>query len=149
MYHVQLGSSAPDFHIEFKSNGPMGRDWMFGGWLDQDSLRRCIAYRQGGRWVPLPFHGYHFNTASDIEMYGDTLYIGGDFQAIVWEKDSVLLPKTTLLKWHNDSLWTSSTWQNLGPIYGVDDMAVKGDSLLIWEEAIWIPSIPLIFTPIL
>ncbi len=120
------------FQVHFKADGPLGLDWMYGGWLDHDSIRRCVAYRMRGRWIPLPFSGYFANVANDIEMYGDTLYIGGTFQDLLLDKDSIKLPSTYLLKWYNDSLWTTSSWQNPGPIYGVDDMAVKGDSLLIW-----------------
>ncbi len=135
----QLGASAYGFEVNFVSDGPLGRDWIVGGWYDSDSIRRCVAYRLGGSWHSLPFSGYYANVASDIEMYGDTLYIGGVFQEIVLDKDSVQLPSTFLLKWYDDSLWTSSKVNSSGPVYVVDDMSVKGDSLLVWGGSYYNP----------
>lgn len=135
---VQKGLFGYAYTIKFR-NDLMGRDWIYGGYYDEDSLRRCVAYREGGRWKPLPFSGYYGNIAYDIEMYGDTLYIGGEFGDIVLDKDSSTLPNTGLLKWYNDSLWTSSTSSNPGPIYSPDDMTTKGDTLLIWGGSYYDP----------
>ncbi len=131
-HEIQYGFPGEAFTVKFKPNGPMGKDWIYGGYWDQDSIRRCLAYREGGRWNHLPFSGYFANVVRDIEMYGDTLYIAGTFQNIILDKDSIKLPSTYLLKWFNDSLWTNSSWQNPGPIHGIKEMTVKGDSLLIW-----------------
>lgn len=115
------------FHIKFKE-GLMGKDWIYGQYLDEDSLTRHVAYREGGKWVPLPFHGYYGNFATDIEMYGDTLYIAGVFRNVVSDKDSSLLSmRTGLIKYFNDSLWAAPPY-----MYWPEDMAVKGDSILFW-----------------
>ncbi len=133
-HRVQYGISGEAFEVEFKPNGPMGKDWLYGGYWDQDSIRRCVAYREGGRWNHLPFSGYFANVATDIEMYGDTLYIAGDFSDIVIDKDSSTLPNSGLLKWWNDSLWTTS-YTISGPL----DLTVHGDSLLIWGSSYYNP----------
>lgn len=123
------------FHLDFKTDGPMNKDWVYGGYFDEDSLRRCVAYREGGRWVPLPFHGYKSNKARDIVMFGDTLYIGGSFGNLVLDKDTSLhLPNTTLLKWYNDSLWAAPQGVN-----SPSKMSAKGDSLLIWGASYFNP----------
>ncbi len=130
------GDLGVDFHLDFKTDGPMNKDWVYGGYFDEDSLRRCVAYREGGRWVPLPFHGYKSNKAMDIGMFGDTLYIIGSFGNLVLDKDtSVHLPNTGLLKWYNDSLWAAPTQRINGP----SKMSAKGDSLLIWGASYFNP----------
>lgn len=86
------------FKIKFKENGPLGKDWIYGSYLDEDSLTRCVAFREGGRWVSLPFSGYYGNKATDLVMWGDTLCIAGDFQNVLLHTDSSYLPSTTLIK---------------------------------------------------
>ncbi len=115
------------FNIKFKTNGPFGKDYIYGHWLDSDSIFRCVATREGGRWVPLPFHVNSFSWTGDIIQYGDTMYVGGWFDDVVRDKDSASLPSTTLLKVFGDSVW-----EHQGGYFGfVFDMATSGDSLLV------------------
>ena len=132
----QGGSAGYDYVIEFKSNGPLGKNWIYGTYLDEDSLFRCIAYREGGTWKSLPFHFEEGSTATDIEMYGDTLYIAGTFGTIILEETGDTLPNTGLLKWYEDSLWIGSAkiFTGLGT-----DMSTKGDTLLIWGGVYYNP----------
>ena len=108
----------------------MGRDWIYGGYWDEDSLRRTVAYREGGKWVPLPFSGYETSVASDLEMFGDTLYIVGGFGDIVIDGSSDTLPSTGVVKWHDDSLWTNRP--NTITVGSRGDISTSGDSILIW-----------------
>ena len=121
------GSGWPSgFDIKFKPNGPLNRDWIYGHWLDSDSIIRCVGYRSGGRWVPLPFSVNRNSWTGDIVQYGDTMYIGGYFDGILLDKDSSSIPFTTLLKYHKDSLWRSNSI-----IAHLRDFEVSGDSLLV------------------
>ncbi len=104
----------------------MQKNWIYGHWLDSDSLVRCVGYRYGGRWVPLPFSCNLSSYASDIVLYGDTLYMGGNFDGIVLDKDSSVLPTTPILKFYKDSIWSSPV-----RIGFLTDFASSGDSLLI------------------
>ncbi len=121
------GSGRPSgFDIKFKPNGPLNQDWIYGHWLDSDSLVRCVGYRKGGKWISLPFYANSNSWAGDIVQYGDTMYIGGYFDGVILEKDSSSLPFSTLLKFHNDSIWRSNS------IIGhLRDMEVNGDTLLV------------------
>ena len=125
-----LGSGRPTgFEIKFKPNGPLGKDWIYGHWLDKDSVVRCMAYREGGKWVPLPFHltdPNNYSNTGDIVQYGDTMYMGGYFDGIVLDKDSSTIPFCTTLKFYNDSLWRSPVIMDL-----ITDFAASGDSLLV------------------
>ncbi len=115
-------------HIEFKPGGPLGRDWIYGMWLDSDSVVRYVGYREGGKWVPLPITGsFNEGRAYDIVQYGDTMYIGGVFTQAVLDGDSTGLPWVGIIKYWNDSLWFSDI-----PILYLQDFAVSGDSLLMW-----------------
>lgn len=126
------------FSIRFMPHGPMGKDWIYGIWLDQDSLVRLAGYREGGRWKPLPIHTRHdtFPNNSyvrDMVMYGDTLYMGGQFYRMHRDKDSSQIPYTTLLKVHGDSIWSDQQIINT-----IRDMDASGDSLLVWANLyIW------------
>lgn len=127
----QFGGFAAATVLNFKTD-LSGREWMYGGYLDEDSLRRNVAYREGGKWVPLPFSGYHGNIANDIEMYGDTLYILGGFQNLVKDSSGDLLPTTGLIKWFNDSLWTANDKIDFSKLsISAFHMSSKGDSMLI------------------
>jgi len=123
----QPGIHGQTYHIDFYPNGPLDRDWIYGTWLDENNLRRCIAYRQGGRWVPIPFHGSvnMLNRVNDMAMYGDTLYVAGSFGDPTLDKDSSALPPAGLLKIFEDSLWVDSH------INLANSITVKGDTLLI------------------
>jgi hypothetical protein len=125
LLNSNLGSSGIGFQVFFNSEGLLGKDWMYGGFWDEDTLRRCVAYRAGGKWVPLPFHGYKTNRATSLEMFEDTLYIGGYFADLILDKDSSTLPTTSLLKWFNDSLWAGPISVNT-----VSNISTKGDSIL-------------------
>lgn len=127
----QYANSAPKIH--FLENGPMGRDWIYGGFFDSDSTRRYAAYREGGKWVSVPFSGYNGSYTNDIIMYGDTIYIGGNFRDPVLDSDSSTLPNTGVIKWWNDSLWVDTL------LTGPKELAVKGDSLLIWGSSYFNP----------
>ncbi len=129
LYPLQDEALPGGFRLKFKPNGPMGRDWIYGSYFDEDSLHRCVGYRQDGRWVSLPFSGYYGNEAVGLEMWGDTLYIFGAFGSIVLDKDSSLLPETPILKYYMDSIWTS-----LWPVFGLKNISIKGDTMLLWAN---------------
>ena len=125
IFHNQPGLAGYAYHLDFKTNGPMDRDWVIGTYLDQDSVYRSVAYRENGRWVPLPFYGKETNEVKDIAMYGDTLYLTGLFIDIKLDKDSsIYIPDGYLLKWFNDSLWGDIRIRG-------EAMATKGDTLLV------------------
>ncbi len=134
LYPLQDEVSPGGFRLKFKSNGPLGRDWIYGNYLDEDSVQRCVGFRKNGRWVSLPFSGYHGNESSNLEMWGDTLYIFGDFQNIVLDNDTNLLQNTSILKYYMDSLW-SSNW----PIVSPRDVSINGDTMLIWGSSFYDP----------
>ena len=124
------------FDINFKTNGPFGKDYIYGHWLDSDSLFRCVAIRNNGKWQSLPFHVDADSWTGDIVQYVDTMYIGGWFYQTIRDKDSAVLPTTSLLKFYNDSVWAA-------PYYFrqmIYDFAVSGDSLLVWTDAYWGPA---------
>ncbi len=115
-----------NFNIDFKPTGPLGKDWIFGRWLDSDSVIRHVGYRSGGKWKHLPISGNSNCFASDIEQYGDTMYIGGNFNGAVWDKNLSILPSTTVLKLFNDSIWSS----NIG-VSALVDLEASDDTLMI------------------
>lgn len=116
--------------INFKSNAYLGKDFIYGFWFDEDSLIRCVGYREGGKWKSLPFSvSSNSSYTGDIVQYGDTLYIGGLFTGVTLDKDSTILPRTSLLKVFKDSIWGTP----IGP-YGVYDLSVSGDSVLAWAS---------------
>ena len=95
-----------------------------------------MAYREAGRWKPLPFSYAGGGGASDIGMFGDTLYILGSFGGIVLDKDSTVLPNTGVIKYYQDSIWVHDV--TVGPgTKGV--MSTNGDSLLIWGGSYYDP----------
>ncbi len=113
--------------IHFLKDGPMGKDWIYGKWLDSDSIMRYAAYREGGKWIPLQVTGrITGGGATSIIEYGDTLYLGGIFTGPILMGDSVPLPWVPIIKYHNDSMWYSSD-----QIHFLKDFAVKGDTLLV------------------
>lgn len=114
------------FEINFKPNGPFGKDWIYGTWLDSDSIRRGVAYREGGKWVSLPFSFNQDSYTGDIVQYGDTMYIGGTFINLIIKGDSTHQLAATIIKFHKDSIWTSPL-----TIAWIFDMEASGDSLLI------------------
>ena len=128
LYPNQPYDMLSGFSVKFKHNLG-GKDWMYGSFYDQDSVKRVIAYRENGRWNSLPFSFYKGSFVKDIEMYGDTLLIGGVFIQTKLDNDTLTFPSSTLLNWYNDSLWLGHA-----QIYSVDDMSIHGDSLLIWGE---------------
>jgi len=118
----------PDYYdIKFKSN-LQGKDWIYGTWLDEDSVRRCVAYREGGKWVPLPITiaASGLSKAKDIVMWGDTLLIGGQFGPAFSDLDTSQTYVSSMLKWWNDSLWSNPYFSY------VEKIDVLGDSILIW-----------------
>ncbi len=122
------------FSIKFKHN-LNGKDWIYGSYWDEDSIKRIAGYREGGKWVPLPISFYYGSYATDMEMYGDTLYISGSFGDIKLDIDtSKVFPVTGMLKWYKDSLWTAPL-----AVSGVIDMAVSGDTLLCWGGSYYNP----------
>ncbi len=132
LHSIQPGGGFPvGFELKFKTNLG-GKEWIYGGYWDTDSLRRNVAYREGGKWVPLPFSGYFGNIASDIEMYGDTLYILGSFLNLVQDDSGDTLADTGLIKWFNDSLWTVNDKQGASKLLiSAFHMSAKGDSMII------------------
>ncbi len=130
MASSQLNINGYDrFQIRFKSSGFLGKDWIYGAFLDSDSLFRTVAYRNGGTWRSLPFHCDNTSIAADIEMYADTLYIIGYFNNLFDENKGVWLPFTGVIKFHNDSLWIDDPVT----LYtdAMSDMSTKGDSIVI------------------
>lgn len=123
----QVGNNAQvGYRTQFKAERPLGKSWIYGTYLDEDSLRRCVSYREGGRWVHLPFSASYGSFASDIEVHHDTLWIIGDFQNVKFDGKPGNQGITTLIKYHNDSIWKAGT-NFLLPI----DMDIKGDSILV------------------
>ncbi|MDX5325969.1 MAG: T9SS type A sorting domain-containing protein [Bacteroidota bacterium] len=126
----EIQSTQPQavFSVEFKSN-LNGLNYIYGSFWDEDSALRVVGYRKGGRWVSLPFTVSYGSFAKDIDLFGDTLLIGGYFGNIRLDNDtSKRFPPSSLLKWHQDSLWVDST------IAGVYDIDIRGDSILIWGD---------------
>jgi len=123
LYPIQGGY--PDFfNIKFKSN-LLGKDWIYGTWLDEDSVRRCVAYREGGKWVSLPI-SFNYGYAMDIEAHGDTVVLVGVFNTFWIDKDTANKNSAGFLKWHQDSLWYDSR------IALPFDLTISGDSILVW-----------------
>lgn len=118
------------YRTQFRSNGPLAKNWIYGTYQDEDSLRRCVSYRIGGRWKHLPFSVGYGSFASDIEVYHDTLFIIGEFQDIMFDGNPNNQGYATLLKYHQDSMWTSGT-NFLFPM----DVDIKGDSILVWGDS--------------
>lgn len=130
----QPTSTVDHFDVQFKENID-SKDWMYGSYYDEDSIKRVIANRIAGKWVSLPIQFSHGSYATDIEMYGDTLLIGGVFLDIKLDYDSSFYSYGSyLMKWHNDSLWLAPQ-----EIVGVYDMVTKGDSLIIWGGSYYNP----------
>ena len=105
---------------------PLGKDWIYGRWVDNDTLVRCVGFREGGQWKSLPFHANVNSWASDIAQYGDTLYLGGHFDGVILDKDSSSIQGGNLLKVYHDSVWASP---NL--FVNLQDIEVSGDSIFI------------------
>lgn len=119
------------FSIQFKSNGPFGKDWIFGHWLDSDTLIRHVGYREGGEWKSLPFYTIHPSSyTSEIIQYGDTMYIGGLYGVIYLDSGTTTLSNTTatILKYwpDEDSIWTSDAG-----MVNISDFDVNGDTLVV------------------
>ncbi len=126
LFHNQIIGGA-ELPIKFRANGPLGKDWIYGQFLDKDSVLRYVAYRSGGKWVPLPIKTNYIGAVNDLAMWGDTMCIGGDMRPMEWEKDSSTVAiQTNLLMYHQDSFWSGSDH-----VWRVKAMATKGDSLLI------------------
>lgn len=121
------GSSPPDFIIDFLPNGPWGKDWIYGSWVDADSIGRYIAYRQNGTWnYPPVVGGLHLDKVSGLTEWGDTLVMVGTFSMIVPSYDtSVVLPSSGMMLWHGDSVWVDTNCNT-----GID-VDARGDTLLV------------------
>ncbi len=126
IHDEQFGIPGEAFNVQFKSSGPFGKSWMYGSFWDKDSIKRCVAYREGGAWVPIPFSGNPFILAYDIAQVGDTLLIGGSFWDIVLDASSQALPMTGLLKVYKDSIWSDPR------VNFPFDIEVFGDTVLMW-----------------
>jgi hypothetical protein len=114
------------YEIKFKNN-LLGKDWIYGTWLDEDSVRRCVAYREGGKWVSLPISFSYGSFAKDIAVYGDTLLIGGNFNQPQSDIDTTQkFYGSAILKWNIDSLWSESRFISLSKF------SIAGDSILTW-----------------
>lgn len=118
------------YEVNFKNN-LLGKNWIYGVWFDQDSVRRCVGYRENGQWQALPIR---FSTgtssyANDIAAHGDTLLIVGGFGQPTNELDTTQsTPVSWYLKWWNDSLWFDNR------PFDVHDVSVSGDSILLWGD---------------
>ncbi len=121
-----VGGPLTGFDINFKPNGPFGKDWVYGFWLDSDSVVRHVGYREGGKWVSLPISGNYNSYVLDIEQYGDTMYISGAFNYVQSDKDSIILPLAGILKYHNDSVWVE-----VDKVVNFLDLQASGDTLLL------------------
>lgn len=123
----------PGYNLRFK-NDLNGRDWVYGSYLDEDSLTRCVAYREGGKWVSLPFSGYHGNIATDMDMWGDTLIISGGFADVVLDNKTNTLGDASILMYYQDSIWSGDT-----NIMGPYDISTKGDSMIVMGGSYYNP----------
>lgn len=125
--------------IRFKNDGPLS-NWIYGGYLDQDSLFRVVGYREGAKWVSPPFYFNRRCFATDIAMYGDTLYVFGSFWSLFDQKRSVWLPPTGLIKYHNDSIWVEDIYP-ISPTLGTSltSVATKGDSIIVYGGVYYAP----------
>ena len=138
-YQEDLSTTLGYYKLRFKNDGPLGKDWIYGSYLDKDSLNRVIAFREGGTWVPLPFYFSQRSTAADMVMYGDTLYIIGNFWNIYDEKNNIWLNPTHLIKWYNDSIWIDDPNTVIALGGPSVSMAAKGDSLIISGDGYYKP----------
>lgn len=128
---------ANGIYVFFKTGGPLGRDWIYGRWLDSDSIPRFVGYREGGKWVSLPFTANYsvLSRTMDIVQYGDTMYIGGIFYNARIDGQAPPSNSTvSLLKYYNDSLWYDERVDN------ISSLAVSNDSLLLRAGAFYGPS---------
>lgn len=121
------------FDIDFEED-VLGRDWIHGSYYDQDSVKRTIAYRDGGKWNSLPIRVGSNSYAEAIAEYGDTLLIGGYFSDVRHDSSSSVIPQTSLIKWFNDSLWTEEP-----ELFGVNRILIVGDSILVWGDSYYDP----------
>jgi hypothetical protein len=125
---LNQNAQGPDhFDIKFKHN-IVGRDWIFGKYLDSDTLKRCVAYREGGKWISLPFSVDETSVVADITMQEDTLCLLGRFRGVELDYSTDTLPDTHFLKWFNDSLWGTAS----NDYYYEGSISSKGDSILYW-----------------
>jgi hypothetical protein len=141
LHPSQPENSLYGFTVKFKSDLG-GKDWIYGSFYDEDSIKRVAGYREGGKWISLPINFYYGSYARDIEYHGDTLLIGGSFSDIRLDSDSSFFVQGSyLLKWFNDSLWAEPL-----SIVGAYDIATYGDTLLIWGASFNNPPSPIVFT---
>ncbi len=119
-------------NVQFKGEGPLGKDWIYGLFRDEYGIRRVAAFRENGKWNSLPFRvpqGGFVSMASDIFMYGDTLYLVGNFN-VIRDVDNMNLGYTNIVKVYNDSVWVS-------PSSGILESGdASGDSLLFSGEMV-------------
>ncbi len=117
-------------------DGPNGRPWVVGSFLDEDSVYRIAAYWEGQIWKPLPIKFSYGSTALSMVKYGDTTYIGGSFTVIGF--DSVPQPSfipSGLIKIHADSFWIEDPWRFYFPEY----WTVQNDTLLVLNAGYYGP----------
>lgn len=126
LYPEQYGNPGSAINVKFKCPGPLGKCWMYGRFWDQDSIRRVAAYREGGKWVPLPITGHRDIVCSDMAQIGDTLVLGGGFSAMHVDSGSQIILLSNFLKFYDDSLWSDPR------IFGLSDIETLGDTILIW-----------------
>ncbi len=130
-YQEDLSTSLGLYKIRFKNDGPLGKDWIVGSYLDEDSLYRVAAYRKGGKWVSFPVYFTSYSAASDMAMYGDTMYVYGYFWNAYDEIHNVLLPPSFLIKYFNDSIWVENPIQTTITSWPGFSVATKGDSIVV------------------
>jgi len=113
--------------FSFKGDGPLGKDWLYGWFLDEDSVHRVAAYRENGKWKSLPFSVSANSFCKDLIQYHDTLYILGSMM-VTRDSDNAYLGRSSLVKYFNDSVWILPTTYNL--LAGDS----SGDSLIVAGE---------------
>jgi hypothetical protein len=111
----------------FKGEGPLGKDWVYGTFIDEDSVHRVAAYRENGKWNSLPFKVSSNSYCKDIIQYRDTMYILGSM-IVTRDSDNAYLGWTSIVKYYNDSVWILPT------SYRLLTGASSGDSLIVAGE---------------
>ena len=108
------------------TNGPLGKTWFVGSYLDEDSLLRCAAYWENERWQPFPVTFARSSYALSMVQFGDTVILGGSFRINRIGNDTSLINQvTTTVKMLNDSVWFETSEFLVMP----KELIVYGDSL--------------------
>lgn len=125
--HPEQWISSFTERFKFKGNGPLDEDWIYGIFLDEDSVHRVAAYREDGKWKSLPFSVSANSYCKDIIQYRDTMYFLGSM-VVTRDSDNAFLGWTSMVKYYNDSVWILPT------SYTLLNGDSSGDSLVVAGE---------------